>query len=321
VRYIIYGAGAVGGTIGARLFEIGRDVTLIARGAHGAAIAASGLRFGSSEGWRTLRIPVVEHPAQLSFASNDVVLLAMKSQDTSAALEALAPLTPANLHVACAQNGVENERRTLRRYANTHGMCVMMAGVYLEPGVVHLHNPPFGSQIDVGRVPSGHDHVDEAIARDLEAAAIRSNACDDIMNRKYAKLLSNLPNVLEAAGGRVAAASALADLARAEADAVFAAAGIVPAVAAGDVRTVMRFVEVDGVTRPGGSTMQSVIRGVPSLEVDDLNGEIVLLGRLYGVPAPVNAALQRLGVRLTAEKIEPGSMSPAELEREVLGTA
>jgi 2-dehydropantoate 2-reductase len=321
VRYIIYGAGAVGGTIGARLFEIGRDVTLIVRGAHGAAIAAGGLRFGSPEGWRTLRIPVVEHPAQLSFAPSDVVLLAMKSQDTSAALDALAPLTPANLHVACAQNGVENERRTLRRYANTHGMCVMMAGVYLEPGVVHWHNPPFGSQVDVGRVPGGHDGLDEVIARDLEAAAIRSNACDDIMNRKYAKLLSNLPNVLEAAGGRSAATSDLAELARAEADAVFAAAGIIPSVAGGDVRTVMRFVEVDGVTRPGGSTMQSMIRGVPSLEVDDLNGEIVLLGRLHGVPTPVNAMLQRLGVRLTAEKIEPGSMSLAELERDVLGTA
>jgi 2-dehydropantoate 2-reductase len=302
------------------LFEIGRDVTLIARGAHGAAIAANGLRFGSSEGWRTLRIPVVEHPAQLSFEPGDVVLLAMKGQDTSAALDALAPLTPAELHVACAQNGVENERRTLRRYANTHGMCVLMAGVHLEPGVVHLHNPPFGSRVDVGRVPSGHDGVDEAIARDLETAEIRSAACDDIMNRKYAKLLSNLPNVLEAAGGREAAASALAERARAEADAVFTVSGIVPSTGT-DVRTAMRFVEVDGVARPGGSTMQSVIRGVPSLEVDDLNGEIVLLGRLHGVPTPVNAMLQRLGVRLTAEKIEPGSMSLAELERDVLGNA
>lgn len=61
--------------------------------------------------------------------------------------------------------------------------------------------------------------------------------------------------------------------------------------------------------------MQSVLRGLPSLEVDDLNGEIVLLGRLHGVPTPVNALLQRLGYRLIAEKIEPGSIPPAELER------
>ena len=315
MRYIFYGAGAVGGTLGARLFETGRDVTLIARGAHGAAIAANGLRFGSSEGWRTLRIPGVEHPSQLTFGNGDVILLAMKSQDTTIALDTLAPLTPAGIHIVCAQNGVENERRTLRRYANTHGMCVMMAGVYLEPGIVHLHNPPFGSQVDVGRVPSGHDDVDAAIAGDLEAAAIRSNACDDIMGRKYAKLLSNLPNVLEAASGREGASGSLAERARDEAAAVFAAAGIVPSRGGGDVRTVMRFVEVEGVTRPGGSTLQSVLRGLPSLEVDDLNGEIVLLGRLHGIPTPVNAMLQRLGYRLVAEKIEPGSIPLAELDR------
>jgi 2-dehydropantoate 2-reductase len=321
VRYIFYGAGAVGGTIGARLFETGCDVTLIARGAHGAAIAANGLRFGTSEGWRSLRIPVVEHPSQLTFGNGDVVLLAMKSQDTVAALDTLVPLTPAGIHVVCAQNGVENERRTLRRYANTHGMCVMMAGVYLEPGVVHLHNPPFGSQIDVGRVPSGHDDVDTVIARDLEAGGFRSSACDDIMARKYAKLLSNVPNVLEAASGREGASGNLAERARDEARTVFAAAGIVPARGGGDIRTVMRFVEVEGVSRPGGSTLQSVIRGLPSLEVDDLNGEIVLLGRLHGVPTPVNAMLQRLGYRLIAEKIEPGSIPLAELDSAVLPSA
>jgi len=69
----------------------------------------------------------------LTFAAHDVVVLAMKSQDTTNALDALAPLTPVDLPIVCAQNGVENERRTLRRYANVHGMCVMMASVYLEP--------------------------------------------------------------------------------------------------------------------------------------------------------------------------------------------
>ena len=46
MRYIIYGAGAIGGTIGAGLFEAGRDVVLIARGDHGRAIKSGGLRFG-----------------------------------------------------------------------------------------------------------------------------------------------------------------------------------------------------------------------------------------------------------------------------------
>jgi 2-dehydropantoate 2-reductase len=315
VRYIIYGAGAIGGTLGARLFETGHDVVLVARGDHGRAIAANGLRFGSSTGWRMLRIPVVEHPAALTFGANDVVVLAMKSQDTSNALDTLAPLTPVDLPIVCAQNGVENERRTLRRYADVHGMCVMMASVYLEPGVVHLHNPEFGASCDVGRVPDGSDSVDAAIAADLEAAGIRSRACADVMSRKYAKLVSNLTNVLEAASGRASSAGELANRARSEAAAVFAAAGIVAARGPDDVRATMQFSDVEGVTRPGGSTVQSLLRGVPSVEVDDLNGEIVLLGRLHHVPTPVNVMLQQLGKRLVAEKIPAGSIPLTELER------
>lgn len=59
MRYIIIGAGAVGGTIGARLHEGGHDVVLVARGAHLGALRADGLRFGTPQGTRTLRIPAV----------------------------------------------------------------------------------------------------------------------------------------------------------------------------------------------------------------------------------------------------------------------
>ena len=317
MRYILYGAGAIGGTLGAHLFELGRDVVLVARGEHGRAIAAKGLRFGSSSGWRTLRIPVVEHPSQLTFGPADVVVLSMKSQDTVEALDTLAPLAGPDVAVVCAQNGVANERRALRRFANVHGMCVMMAGVYLEPGVVHMHNPPFGAMCDLGRVPGGSDEVDSAMAGDLEATGIRSEACDDVLARKYAKLISNLTNVLEAASGRVAATGVLGARARAEAETVFAAAGIVAQAGPADRRAPMRFADVEGVARPGGSTFQSLTRGATSLEGNDLNGEIVLLGRLHGIATPVNAMLQQLGLRLVAEKTLPGTIPVAELERAV----
>lgn len=311
---MIYGAGAIGGTLAARLFEAGRDVVAIARGEHGRAIAAGGLRFGTPEGWRTLRIPVVAHPRELTFDRSDVVVLAMKSQDTESALTALVEHAPPEIAVVNAQNGVENERRTLRRFANVHGMCVFMAGVHLEPGVVHQHNTPHGAICDVGRVPHGSDALDAAIAADLEAAGVRSRACDDVMARKYGKLLTNLGNVLEAASGRAAGQSTLVERARAEAGAVYAAAGIVAARFSGNIGVAMRMGDVPGAERPGGSTLQSLARGAATLEADDLNGEIVLLGRLHGVPTPVNAMLQRLALRLLAEKIPPGSIPPADLE-------
>ena len=311
MRYILYGAGAVGGTIGARLFANGRDVVLIARGDHGRAIAADGLRFGTPDGWQTLKIPVVEHPSRLRFRPDDVVIVSVKSQDTTGVLATLAPLA-GDVAIVCAQNGVANERRALRRFANVHAMVVMMASVHLRPGVVHVHGWPFSGTCDVGRYPAGSDALDATLAADLEASSIHSAVHEDIMPRKYAKLVSNLTNVLEAAGGRAVLTSALAEDARREAVAVFAAAGIVVAASAGP-SPVNALAAVDGVERPGGSTFQSLARGASTLETDDINGEIVLLGRLHGVPTPVNARLQRLALRLVTERVPAGSLTLAEI--------
>jgi 2-dehydropantoate 2-reductase len=307
----------VGGTIGALLFQSGRDVVFIARGDHGRAIAANGLRFGTPEGWNTLKIPVVDHPEKLTFGADDVVVLALKSQDTHTALDALEKLASPDLPIVCAQNGVENERRALRVFANVYGMCVMMAAVHIEPGVVHVHNTPQRGVCDVGRFPRGADAISQAVAADFVAASIFSDATDDIMGRKYAKLLSNLTNGLEAASGRGALGSSLAERARAEAQTVFAKAGISATRSADSRWSGMDVKAVDGVERVGGSTMQSVTRGALSLETDDLNGEIVLLGRLHGVPTPVNAMLQQLALRLLKERIAPGSLSLEELEKSV----
>ena len=65
MRFVVYGAGAIGGVVGARLFQNGYDVALIARGAHYEAIRDHGLRIQSPDDDETLAIPVVDHPSQL----------------------------------------------------------------------------------------------------------------------------------------------------------------------------------------------------------------------------------------------------------------
>ncbi|MGW2548461.1 ketopantoate reductase family protein, partial [Kitasatospora sp. NPDC001574] len=75
MRYIIIGAGAVGGTIGARLHEGGHEVVLVARGAHLAALRETGLRFGTPEGPRTLRNPAVAGPAELELRPDAALVL------------------------------------------------------------------------------------------------------------------------------------------------------------------------------------------------------------------------------------------------------
>ena len=71
---------------------------------------------------------------------------------------------------------------------------------------------------------------------------------------------------------------------------------------------------MDGVTRAGGSTWQSLARRTGSTESDYLNGEITLLGRLHGVATPVNTALQHLSASMARDGKPPGSADPADLE-------
>ncbi len=138
------GAGAIGGVAGARLHQSGQDVLLIARGAHGEAIAARGLTLETPDERVTLPIPVAATPAEAGLRADDVVLLATKSQDTAAAVESLLDGASAGTPVVCLQNGVENERVVARRFAGAYAAVVMSPTVHLEPGVVLA----YGARID-----------------------------------------------------------------------------------------------------------------------------------------------------------------------------
>jgi len=78
--------------------------------------------------------------------------------------------------------------------------------------------------------------------------------------------------------------------------------------------------EIAGQTRPGGSSWQSLRRGTGDIETDYLNGEIVLLGRIHGVPTPANDLLQRLAREL-ANSIEAPGATPAATLLERLESA
>jgi 2-dehydropantoate 2-reductase len=71
--------------------------------------------------------------------------------------------------------------------------------------------------------------------------------------------------------------------------------------------------DVSGYPRGGGSSWQSLARGQGTIETDYLNGEIVLLGRLHGVPTPVNGVLQDMANRMARDRVAPGTISPDEV--------
>ncbi len=241
----------------------------------------------------------------------------MKTQDTLPALERLRAIGVREQPVFCVQNGVANERLALRRFPNVHGVTVMMPAGFAVPGEVAAFSTPRHGIFDIGRFPAGRDAADDALAAALEAANIAAFVVSDVMASKYGKLLMNLNNIVEAALGRGAERGRIGAVLRAEGEAVLAAAGIGwRDMGAADPRrdALMRQQPVDGVERTGGSSTQSLARGTGSIETDYLNGEIVLLGRLHGVPTPANAYFVDLSARLVRDGSRPGAISLAEVE-------
>lgn len=309
------GAGAVGGVVGGRLAQHGHDVVVVARGAHREAIATDGLLLRSPDEEVRVPVRVVGHPDELTLDDEDVVLLTVKGQDTRGAIDALSA-GPPDLAVACLQNGVDNERQVLRRTPNTYAVPVMLPATYLRPGVVDASSAPVTGILDIGCYPAGVDDRAGAIAAAFASATFSSVTNPAIMRFKWSKLLTNLGNALEAAVGPVGRTSDLYAAARAEAEAAVAAAGIDCASAAEDAARRGDLISLRPIGRErrgGGSSWQSLARGTGSIEVDLLNGEIVLLGRLHGVPTPVNALLQQVAHELARAKAPPGSLTEADL--------
>jgi 2-dehydropantoate 2-reductase len=315
-RFVIYGAGAVGGVIGGLLAVAGHDVALIARGTHLAALQRRGLELRMPDETHLLTVPAVGHPGELELTDDDVVILAMKTQHTEAALDELAGCAPPGIAVACAQNGVDNERMALRRFANVYGICVYLPASHLEPGVVEGAGAPVGGVLDVGRYPGGNDERAGRIAAALTASGFRSQADPRVMRFKYAKLRQNTGNALDAACGRAGRQSALAAQAAAEALAVYRAAGIEVATREEEAerRGDFHIVDSESRRRTGSSSWQSLARGSGSIEADYLNGEIVLLGRQQGVPTPANEILRQLANRMARDRRAPGTVTMAELD-------
>lgn len=317
MTFIIYGVGAIGGTIGACLSRAGHPVAGIARGAQLEALRNNGLLLRTPSGAFRTHFPVAADPAELAIGADDVIILAIKGQDTAGALERLRAAGITRQPIVCAQNGVDNERAALRHFPNVYAMTVIIPADFVEPGEVAAFGTPRPGLLDIGRYPSGSDATARAIAAPLAAAGFAVTVDDAVMASKYGKLVSNLGNVLDAAVGPLEPDNPVYLAAQAEAVAVYAAAGIAfQSGAAQDARRAehVQVGDVPGVDRLGSSTAQSLVRGTGSVETDYLNGEIVLLGRLHGVPTPVNAALAALGHRLIAERLPPRSLSLADVE-------
>jgi 2-dehydropantoate 2-reductase len=312
--YVVYGTGAVGGTIGGRLALAGLCVTLVARGDHLAAIRSGGLVLDAGDGRHRIDAPATDTPAEVAWTDDTVVVLAVKSHQAAAALADLRRHAPDGVRIVCATNGIATEVAALRLFPRTYAVCVMLPASHLEPGVVVSACHPTPAILDIGRIPGGTDATTAAVAADLRSAGIESAERDDILSWKRRKLLLNLGNGVDASFAQGEAADELAERALAEGEAVLAAAGLT-VVSADDDRErrgsiLQRRPDLE---RRGGSTWQSIQRGTGDSEIDYLSGEIVLQGRLLGVPTPVNETVVAATRWLAATGAEPRTLDAAEV--------
>ncbi|MDQ3094906.1 MAG: ketopantoate reductase family protein [Actinomycetota bacterium] len=323
MRLVVYGAGAVGGVVGALVHHAGNEVVLIARGDHLAAIQRNGLRLETPTGASVQQIPAVASPAAVDWRSDDVVLLAVKSDATGDAVSSLAAFAPASIALVCLQNGVANEPTALRWFEHVYGVCVMAPTGHLEPGVVEAKCSPTPAILDIGRYPDGVDATATAIAAAFVDAGIVSQPRPDIMRWKYRKLMMNLANAVQAVCSRTDGFDELAEAILVEGEAALAAAGIEPVSEAEDTERrgdILQSREISGRPRSGGSSWQSLERRTGVIESDYFNGEIVWLGRRYDVATPANELIRLEATRLAAERGGPGSLDPRDLLGKLGGT-
>ncbi len=329
-RYIVIGAGAVGGALAAGLHEAGIPVVLVARGAALDAIRSRGLVHRRPDGPHVVPVVVAAGPEEVRLTGDDVLLVATKSQDASAVLAQWAwqpvtagrtPTVAAELPVVTLQNGLDAEREALRLFRVVVAATVLVAGRHVVPGEVSTAAAPRTGQLLLGPVPAdgaaatrGRAVADQ-LAQDADAAGWLAQVVPDVARWKAWKLVVNSTNAVEVLTGDDADLARLREGVVAEARAVLAAAGR-------DLAEPDRERTYDAALArivPGGdhvpgqqSTWQSFARGASS-EVDFLNGEVVLLGRLHGVPTPFNTALQHVlgAAALAAEP--PGSRDVTEV--------
>jgi 2-dehydropantoate 2-reductase len=330
-RYVLIGAGAIGGTVGGVLARAGVPTALVARGRHAEVLANDGLTMHTPDG--TFRSPVdtAFSPEDLRLTDRDVLVFATKTQQLDAALQQWVdrPVKRSDgttmtagecLPVLTALNGVVAEEKALRYFRRVFGVCVWCPAAHVRPGEVVVRAWPVVGQFHIARWPASVGTADdatflEALAATWNAAGINVRRPDDVGPWKYNKLLVNLTNAVRALS--VDDASHVATAVVSEGVEVLRDAGIafVPfetsTAARSDGPTPRPVPGSDGAA--GDSTSQSLRRNTGNVETDYLNGEIVRIAHRTGRSAPINAALTHATRAAARDGVGPGRYSAAQL--------
>jgi 2-dehydropantoate 2-reductase len=332
-RYVIVGAGAIGGTVGGVLARSGIPTVLVARGRHAETLESAGLLLRTPDGIFHTPVTAVAAAEELRLTPGDVLVFTTKTQQLDVALQQWVdqPVHGPNgvigtagdlLPVLTALNGVVAEEKALRYFRQVFGVCVWLPAVHLEAGEVIVRSWPVAGQFHIGRWPAAlRSSADTELLGELDtawtAAGIRVNVVDDVAPWKYNKLLSNLGNAVGALAAGGTDLSALVAPLRDEAERVLHYAGIEfvsfeATTAARAEGPTPRPVPGAG-TGASNSTWQSLSRNTGDVETDFFNGEIVRIAHQHGIDAPINAAWARVAREAVRNLVKPGHYSVDQL--------
>ena len=184
MRFTVVGAGAIGGTLGAYMVRGGEDVEFVDRAAdHVAAMRTGGLTIRAYNG--TFNVPVQASTIDELKGPLDVVLLAVKAQDTAAAVRTLTPHLANDSAIVSLQNGLcEPVIAEIIGARKTVGAFINYNADYIEPGVIHYGGP---GAFYVGEIDgTSSARVDEMVGRLRHWGDVR--ATRNIFGYLWAKL-------------------------------------------------------------------------------------------------------------------------------------
>lgn len=284
------GAGGVGGYYGGVLAEAGHDVVLVARGAHLRALKAHGLTL--RDGGRTRAVPAVraiDAPGP-GDAPPDLVLFTVKGYDTESAAAALRPALAAETAVLTLQNGVESIERlgAVLGPGRVIGGTTVIEATIAEPGVVARMGPT--PRVTLGEPDGRVSPRVEAIAAAFRKAGVDATPTPHIRRAVWEKFVRLAPGatITSACGAAIGAvrdvpeSAALYRTLVTEAVAVGRAAG--GGLADDATEAAIRFIWA--LPAAMKTSMQRDFERGGRVEVEELPGAAVRLGRRHGVPTP-----------------------------------
>ena len=299
MNILVFGAGAVGSTLGGMLARKGHAVTLVGRNPHMARIAASGLQISGL--WGKHHVAALRALTEIPEGSPDWILLTTKAYGTEAAAQVLAKRFPQDITVLHLQNGIGNAEILASRLGWPRVISGMIITGFQIPLAGHTVVTVQADSIKIGRLDGTIDPVARQLAEAFAAADMPAEAVTDVERHLWGKALYNaslnaLAGILGVSYGRLLephAWSIIQQIIR-EAYDVLNAEGQPLLFPTADAYLDHLRTRQAPATFDHKPSMLSDLHHGRRTEVDTLNGALAALGRKHRLPTPVNDTIVAL---------------------------